>query len=171
MGLSSLEICFVLTGSHKVVKFSGIGHLYHQHPTIFVGILVDQFRAVLQFFIDFNDFTADRRNKLRGCLDRFDITELGLVRNSLSRAPGQFDIDDIAKLILGVISDADGRLVVLDADPFVRFAVFEISRMIEASHGVYLPSLVPRAGALPASQAGYPVWGIGIPGPTFFGVY
>src|SRR5260370_25439946 len=83
----------------------------------------------------------------------------------MSRVPGQFDIDDIAKLILGVIGDADSRLVALDTHPFVRFAVFEISRMIEASHNVYLPSLAPRAGVVECGFIQH------VPAPTFSVVY
>ena len=128
--LSSLEIGFIIIGAHEAIKLGRIAYLHDQHPTIIIGLVVDKLRLILQGFIHLHYLSTDWRNEFRGCLDRFDITELPIMCYARTCIPWQFDIDDVTKLILGIIGNADGCLVALDAYPFVRFAIFEICRMI-----------------------------------------
>ena len=42
----------------------------------------------------------------------------------------QFDIDDVAELLLGVVRDPDDGCISVNADPFVIFAVVKIVRNV-----------------------------------------
>ena len=96
-----------------------------ENPAFAVRVGVDEGGVVLQRFIDRDNGSRDGRLDVPGGFDRFHD---GGGRFGLHFGPdlGQFDINHVGQLGLGVVGDADARLAVFEADPVVCFGIFQI---------------------------------------------
>src|SRR5215472_13686170 len=94
----------------------------------------------LEFCIDLYDFTADWCQEFRGSFYRFNVTKLFFTCDILSALPGQFDVDNIAKLVLGIIGNANKGMITFYTNPFIGLAILQIVWMIQTSHYGNLPS-------------------------------
>ncbi len=91
------------------------------------GVLVDLGRFIHDGLVDLDHLTVDGGGDVGGGLDRFDHHHL-VALGDLSADLGQFDEDDIAELFLGMVGDADGDGVAIEAQPFMVFGKLDHSR-------------------------------------------
>ena len=72
--------------------------------------------------VDLDDLAGHRRIDFARRLDALDHRRLAALGHCLADRR-QFDEDDIAQLLLGVVGDADGGDVAIDSDPFMVLGV------------------------------------------------
>src|SRR5215208_3626994 len=101
-------------------------------PTLSVRVLVDVLGRIFEGGVDLDDLAAHRGVEVRYGLDALDGTEgfAGVEGSSLVR---QFEEDDVAEFVLGVIRDAYGRGIALYADPLVAICVLKVFRYVQGS--------------------------------------
>src|SRR5207253_7641995 len=78
--------------------------------------------------IDFANFAGNGRVNIVYGLDRFDGAE-GLPGFELNAGPGQLDVNDGAKFMLGVVGDADSGDSTFHAYPLMFFRITIIARI------------------------------------------
>src|SRR6266487_6317738 len=62
--LAALEIVYVIVGAQKCVDLGRVSELDPEHPAPIIRTIVNKFGMLLEVFVDFDDVTADGRNKL-----------------------------------------------------------------------------------------------------------
>ena len=130
----------------------GIGHPNPDHPSLAVGIGVQQFGMDLQQGVGFDDLTGQRGEELRHRLDRLDRPARGM-RGDRRSFPGQLDEHHVAELALRIVGDPDrgeaGLLV--EGDPFVVLAVAQL--IGDVRHPSSIGNFVGRgAGSRPGGR-------------------
>src|SRR4051812_6820776 len=103
---------------HQAAKFVSIRDSELEEPRASAGIRIDQRGFARNSVVHLEHLARDRRVDVRRRLDRFHH---GGGLRLLQGPPdlGQFDEDDVAKLRLRVVGDADGRDIAFDAQPLM----------------------------------------------------
>ena len=78
-----------------------------------------------QFAVHLGHGAGGRRVQIRDRLHRFHRAKR-LAGGDLGADFGQFDENDVAQRLLGVVGDADGGVLAVGFDPLVLFGVFEV---------------------------------------------
>src|ERR1700674_4731828 len=99
-----------------------LGIIFHgsqlDDPALSVGVLVDVLGVILQFLVDLRPLAPNRAVEIGGRLYRFDDAKPGAGIELLPNRR-QLEIDDIAKLRLGIFADPHRRRVAIFLDPLV----------------------------------------------------
>ena len=77
------------------------------NPAVAFRVLVQVAGLLLQRAVDLGDGTSDRAENVRRRLDRFDSAD-GITSAYLEVNLGQFDVDDVAQSLRGVLGDSKG---------------------------------------------------------------
>src|SRR5438445_6527548 len=104
-------------------------------------ILVYFFRRSGQLRIHFGHRARRWRIQIGNSLHRLHRAE-SLAGGDLSAHLGQLYENDVAQRLLGIIRDADGRILTLGFDPFVFFGVFPIAGISHSSSLDFLSRLL-----------------------------
>ena len=115
-----------------------------------VGLFVDEFGICGERAVGFDDLAADRRVDVAGRLDGFD-DGAGFAGFDFAADLRDFGEDDVSQLGLGVVADADGGDVAREADPFVAFGKFQISRNV--AH-IYSGKIATEVGGCKVRRGG-----------------
>lgn len=110
---------------HQLLPLVGIGDLNANHPTITVGVAVDEFGLGLKKRINLNNFPAEGHVQVRNGLDGLHGAKDLLALQTFALAI-QFDKDDISQFTLGKIGDPYGGDIAIQGNPFVFGGVSEI---------------------------------------------
>ena len=110
---------------HQLLPLVRIGDLYANHPTITVGVAVDEFGLGLKKRINLNNFPAEGHVQVRNGLDGLHGAKNLLALQAFAVAI-QFDKDDISQFTLGKIGDPYGGDIAIQGNPFVFGGVSEI---------------------------------------------
>ena len=94
-----------------------------KNPSLAIRIAVDEFRMLREFRVGGGDFATDGRVNIAGGLDRFHH-RAGFAGLHLASDGRRLYEHDVGQFVLGVVADADGGGVALNAQPFVGFGVF-----------------------------------------------
>ena len=105
------------------VKFGSVAHLDLDDPGA-VGILVDKFGLVFEFFVDGDHFAAYGSIQLAGSLDALQCAEILALGDAVTFGGG-IDIGNVTHFFLCEIADTDDGDVAVDFDPFVGLTVKE----------------------------------------------
>src|SRR5262245_22974819 len=94
---------------------------------------------VFQLVVDGYHLPSHGSKELGHSLHGFNRPER-LARRDSAADLRQFDVDDVAKLLLSVIGDADFARLAVDPNPFVVLGVFPVHRI---RHGALRADLTP----------------------------
>ena len=108
---------------HQLVQLARVREVKLQNPGRALGVLIDEFRLVVEGGVDFGDDAARRGVDVARSLDRLHNRDWAALLNLLARRR-KFDEGHVAKLFLGVIRDADSPDIAVNDDIFVIFGVF-----------------------------------------------
>jgi hypothetical protein len=107
---------------HKAIELGRVLQLELEEPALAGGVLVDGSRRCLEGAVGLDHVAGYGRIDLAGRLDALDHRRLVALGDGLPDI-GQFHIDHVAELLLGVVGDADDPGIALDADVFVVLGV------------------------------------------------
>ena len=120
-----LDLLGVMFRRQEAGEFRWRAELELEEPAAGVRFGVHQRGVVHDGAVDFGHLAADRGVDVAGGLDGLH-DGAGLACLERATDGRQFDEHDVRQLMLGVVGDAHGGDFASDADPFVRFGVFQI---------------------------------------------
>ena len=125
---SSTDFGGVGGGVHEGVDVGHVLGFDFDDPAIAVGVGVDG-GSILEGGVELDDLTLDGHQKVGNGLHGLDATE-GLASLDGVAFAGDVDKDDVAQLVLCIVSDTNESKFAFNSHPFVVLGVLQICRNV-----------------------------------------
>jgi len=110
--LSLSDVSLVGGGIHQILELRGIGDAQPDHPSLAVGIGVDESGIRIERAVGLDHLASHGSEELGDRLDRLDGAE-GFHAAEGHAGLRKLDEDDIPQLALGIVGDADEENAIL----------------------------------------------------------
>src|SRR5450759_52886 len=127
MGSALRGECLVCGRVEEVLKLGAVREPDPQHPAGAIWVAVDDLGRREEARVPFENLPGHGREEVADGLHGLHDAERRELREHATGL-GQFDEDDVTKLVGGMLGDPDRRNVPLDADPLMLFRVAKIGR-------------------------------------------
>src|SRR5579862_1666498 len=120
----AVDESLVIDRVHQLVQFRRVAQLNLDEPAVAVRIVVNNLRLIGDACVCVDDLATQRREQLRHRFHRLDFAELCI---ALEYPPdlGQIQVDNVSKLRLRMLRNADRRRICVESHPLMRLAILQ----------------------------------------------